>query len=81
MKLPATIKIGIAAAIATWASPKLNAMVTPTDSGVTLGDGDIPDAPDMIVPLTGIITAFSYTVLSLVFGGEAATVKGGGGAS
>lgn len=81
MKLPATIKIGIATALATWAAPKVNAMVS-ADSGLTMGDDrDIPDAPDMIVPLTGVITALSYTVLSMVFGGEKATVAGGGGAS
>lgn len=82
MKLPATIKIGIATAIATWASPKINAMVTTTSDVVAMNDENIPDAPNMIVPLTGVITALTYTVLSVVFGGEHAAVpKAAGGAT
>lgn len=81
MKLPAVVKIGLATAVATWASPKINAMVTTTNDIVVLNDEAIPDAPDMIIPFTAVTAAFVYTALSLMFGGEAATVKDGKGAS
>lgn len=82
MKLPAPVKIGLSTAFATWAAPKINAMVTTTQDVIVIGeDAAIPDAPNMIVPLTGVLSALAYTVLSMVFGGEAATVKGGGGAT
>ncbi len=71
------LRIGLAAAAATYLSPRiknavLRAELTPTDETINVA---------LSVGVTGITCATVFHVLGMAFGGKPASVAGGGGAS
>ncbi len=73
----ALIKIAIAAAAATYVTPKIVNRFTRPE--LEPRDETINQA--MAIGVTGVTVAGVYTVLTMAMGGGKATVAGGGGAS
>lgn len=77
MQLSAIVKIAIAAAAATYVTPKIVNKFTRPE--LEPKDEQINQA--MAIGVTGVTVAGVYTVLTMAMGGGTATLKGGGGAS